>query len=326
MDSKTTIEILQALRNSTRVLITSHREPDGDSICSQLVVREYLCDHGKECVIYNHGDIPTKYRSVKGVEYISSDISQYDFQPDLVVVLETTHIERTGDIHTIVKPGIPIVNIDHHQGNQFYGSVNLVDEKASSVGEMIYKIFESDGYEFSDTARENIYIAILTDTGRFHFSSTTPDALRIAAALVEGGVDVRRVTDQIYFSMNEHQLRVIGAVMQDAELHYGNRICALTLTRKLLVDTNMSFADFEGIVDYSLQVSGVRIGLLFKDTADTVTKVSLRSRGNVDVSALARSFGGGGHANAAGITLNLALTDAKDLIVRKAGELVDGHD
>ncbi len=325
--SRTTIaRILDAFHDSSRVLITSHKEPDGDSICSQLVVREYLESLGKECVLFNHGDIPARYRFVTGVENIHTDISAYDFNPDLVVVLESTSLDRTGDVASVIGDGVRIINIDHHEGNTLYGDVNLVDDRASSVGEMIYKILSEDGFVFKGTTAENIYIAILTDTGRFHFSSTTPDAMRIAADLIESGVDTRRVTDQVYFSMSEPQLRTIGEVIQSAEVHLDGRLCALTLTRALLDKRGMSFSDFEGIVDYSLQINGVEVGVLFKDISDDVTKASIRSRSNLDVAEIARKFGGGGHPNAAGVTLEAPLDEAKRLIIQAVKETLDRND
>jgi phosphoesterase RecJ-like protein len=326
MNPTTIARILDAFHNSSKVLITAHREPDGDSICSQLVVREYLRGLGKECVLYNHGSIPARYRFVAGVDDICTDISSYSFDPDLVVVLEATSLDRTGDVESVIEDGVRIVNIDHHGGNTLYGEINLVDEKASSVGEMIYKILKSDGFVFERSSAENIYIAILTDTGRFHFSSTTPDALRIAAELIESGVNVRRVTDNVYFSKSESQLKTIGEVIQSAEVHLDNKLCALTLTRKLLDRRGMAFSDFEGIVDYSLQINGVEVGVLFRDMSDEVTKVSIRSRNDLDVAEVARRLGGGGHANAAGVTLDMPLDEAKRQIIDLVKELLYGHD
>jgi phosphoesterase RecJ-like protein len=137
---------------------------------------------------------------------------------------------------------------------------------------------------------------------------------------------VRRVTDNVYFSKSESQLKTIGEVIQSAEVHLDNKLCALTLTRKLLDRRGMAFSDFEGIVDYSLQINGVEVGVLFRDMSDEVTKVSIRSRNDLDVAEVARRLGGGGHANAAGVTLDMPLDEAKRQIIDLVKELLYGHD
>jgi phosphoesterase RecJ-like protein len=323
MNKKTIDAIIESCRSAKRVLITAHLDPDGDSLGSQLALDDYLRSLGKETRIYNHGTIPSRYLFLDGIDKVNTNGSDYDFDPDLVVVLESTQVERTGYVANLIAPGTKVINIDHHPGNLNYGDLCLIDEGASSVGEMIFKMLKQAGFKITKSTAEKIYTAIVTDTGRFHFSSTTPDSLRITAELIEAGVKPREITDKIYYSMNDRQLRVIGEVVSNAEMAVGGKVCALTITRKMLKAKGLAFSDFEGVVDFAMHLSDVWIGVLFKDTSDTETKISLRSKSSVDVSDLAKKFGGGGHFNAAGATIDKPLEEAKKIFLKYAEELLN---
>ena len=326
MNKKTINEILESLRSASSILITAHEDPDGDSIGGQLASYNYLKSLGKNVVIYNTGIIKDRYKFLDGIENIKTDLSDYDFDPDLVLVLEATQLDRIGAVSDLIEPGCAIVNIDHHTGNSGYGDINLVDSSASSVCEMIYRILKSTGYIFNKSTAEMIYTGILTDTGRFHFSSTTPESLRISAELIEAGVNPRELTDKIYFSMSQPQMQIIGEVMCNAELALDRRLCAFTLTREMLRRRHIDFSDIEGLVEYSVQLKGVIIGVLFKEVSDSCTRVSLRSRANFDVAMLAGKYGGGGHVNAAGMSVELPLDQAKATLLQAAEEMLNHYE
>jgi phosphoesterase RecJ-like protein len=326
MDLKTARQIVDALKQSDRILITSHVDPDGDSVGSQLALYDYVTSLGKIAAIFGQGTIPSKYLFLNGIDKIVTDSSNAVFDADTAVVLEATSIERIGKVKRMLTQGMRIVNIDHHIGNSNYGDLNLVDESASSVGELLYKILKLDGFRMHRETAEKLYTAILTDTGRFHFASTTPDALRIAAELVEAGARTRVITDKIYFSMSAEQTRVIGEMMCNAELVHQGRVCVMSLTEEMVEARGMSFADFEGAVEYSMYVKSVEVGMLFKSVGDNCTKVSIRSRSSFDVAALARRFGGGGHVNAAGATIMMPFEAAKKALVESAGEVFSAND
>lgn len=323
MNDKMIDAIIESCRGARKVLITGHQDPDGDSLGSQLAMNDFFESMGKETRIYNDGMIPSRYLFLDGIDKVITDGSDYDFDPDLVIVLESTELERTGYVAALISPNSKIINIDHHPGNSKYGDLYLIDEGASSVGEMIYKLLKRAGFEIARRTAEKIYTAIVTDTGRFHFSSTTPDSLRITAELIEAGVQPREITDKIYFSMNDRQLKVIGEIVSNAEMVAGGKVCALTITRKMLEAKGLVFSDFEGVVDFAMHLRDVSIGVLFKDTSDDKTKISLRSKSAVDVSNLAKKFGGGGHFNAAGATIDLPLETAKRTFFKYAEELLN---
>jgi phosphoesterase RecJ-like protein len=315
--------IIESFQNATNVLVTAHEDPDGDSLGSQLVMYDFLRSLGKNAAIRNQGRIPTRYANIDGVENVRTDSAGLDFIPDLALVLDSTTLERTGKVKDLIPSGCRIINIDHHPGNSLYGDINLVNEGASSVAEVVYGILKQAAFVFTRQAAEWLYTAILTDTGRFHFSSTTPESLRICAEMIEAGVNPREITDMIYFSKTPQQMQVIGEVILKAEMALDGRLCALTLSKEMLEKRGLDFTDFEGIVDYSMYLSSVTIGALFKSVSGDATRVSLRSRSAFDVSEIARRFGGGGHTNAAGATIELPLDEAKDALYRIAEEMLN---
>jgi phosphoesterase RecJ-like protein len=326
MNDRVIAAIIESFHNATNVLVTAHEDPDGDSLGSQLVMYDFFRSIGKNVAIRNQGRIPTRYVHINGIESIRTDPAGLDFVPDLALVLESTTLERIGKVRELIPSGCRIINIDHHPGNILYGDINLVDEGASSVAEIVYGVLKRAGFVFTKQAAEWLYTAILTDTGRFHFSSTTPESLRICAEMIEAGVDPRVMTDRIYFSKSQQQMRVIGEVISSAEVLLDGRLCALTLSKEMLEQRGLDFADFEGVVDYSMYLSGVTMGALFKNISDNATKVSLRSRSVFDVSQIAKQFGGGGHVNAAGATIELPLDKAKEALYRVAGEMLNHND
>ncbi len=325
MNDRVIDTIIESFENATNVFVAAHEDPDGDSLGSQLVMYDFFRSLGKNVAIRNQGRIPTRYANINGIENVRTDSSGLDFVPDLALILESTTLERVGKVKDLIPSGCRIINIDHHPGNSLYGDINLVNEGASSVAEVIHGILKQAGFVFTRQAAEWLYTGILTDTGRFHFSSTTPESLRICAEMIEAGVDPRVMTDRIYFSKSQQQMQVIGEVISSAEVVLDGRLCALTLSKEMLEQRGLDFADFEGIVDYSMYLSSVTIGALFKSVSDDATKVSLRSRSVFDVSEIARRFGGGGHTNAAGAMIKLPIESAKKTLYRIAEEMLD-HD
>ncbi len=319
-------DIIRTLQNAAKILLTAHRDPDGDSLGSQLAMHAYLISIGKTVLMCNEGAIPTRYLFLDGVEKVKTQPENVSFDPDLVVVLESTSLERVGKVINLIPADCTVVNIDHHVGNCLYGDINLVDEKASSVAEVLHRILKAAGFEYTKSTAECLFTAILTDTGRFRFSSTTPNSLRICADLIEAGADPRELTDRIYFSKSRDQMQVLGEAMQGCELTLDGKLCIMTLSNDMLAKRGLSFSDFEGMVDYSMYLKDIVIGALLKDVSANVTKVSLRSRNSFDVSELARRFGGGGHLNAAGATIAMPLQQAREALLGAAGEMLSNYD
>lgn len=309
---------MNLIEASQSVLITSHQDPDGDSVGSQLTLAEFVENMGKGCWIINQGDLPQKYRFLdpqRKIQKMSREQKYGVFQPDLVLVLDCTSISRIGEVQKMIPSKVTLVNIDHHPDNEKFGTFNHVDPRASAVGEMIFSLIKFSGFAITPAVATQLYVAILTDTGRFKFSNTSPSCLRICAELIESGADPKYVTNQIYSNHSLPFMKLLGSILSNPQIIGGGRICAMTIKRSLLDDLKVDPKGLEGVVDYSLFLKGVEIGLLFTEKKDNSTKVNLRSQNEFDVSKVARVFGGGGHRNAAGCILNHNLEQSKKIII-----------
>ena len=314
--------ILDLIKKSQTVLITSHRDPDGDSIGSQLALAEFVESWGKSCRVVNEGDLPYKYmfldpqgriesiHAVKGLKDVGA-------VSDLVLVLDCTSMNRVGKVKKMLPAEALLINIDHHPDNEEFGTLNYVDVDASAVGEVIFSLLTVSGFPISHVVATQLYAAILTDTGRFKFSNTTPSCLRVCAELIELGADPKHVTNQIYFNHSLPFLKLLGSTLSSPEILGEGRICAMTVKQSLMADLRIDPKEVEGVVDYSLFSKGVEIGLLFTEKKNGKTKVNLRSQNEFDVSKVARAFAGGGHRNAAGCILKCSLKQAKKIMVEQ---------
>jgi len=291
---KTFEKILNLINDSQRILIVSHRDPDGDSIGSQLALEGFLQSFGKPTRIINQGPIPHRYV--------------------LVFVLECPSLDRLAEVKKVIPLESKIVNIDHHPANERFGTLNYVDVQASAVGEMIYSLLKAYNFPISPLMANQIYTAILTDTGRFKYSNTSAHCLNICAELIKLGADPKTLSNKIYFDHSLSFLKLLGTILEKLEVRDGGKTCSVTIDRRLLSEFGVNHQEIEGMAHYSLFLSGVEIGLLFTELEERKTKVSLRSQDDFDVSKLAKIFGGGGHKNAAGCTLNYNLEKAKKVV------------
>jgi len=319
MMKKTIEKILDLIESSQRILITSHRDPDGDSIGSQLALDGFLRSLAKTTRIVNQGCLPLRYVFLdpqKRIENFNSVPKEknFNFKPGVVFVLECPSLDRLGEVKKIVPAESRLINIDHHPDNEMFGTLNYVDPKAPAVGEMIYSLLKEYGFAISPMMANQIYAAILTDTGRFGYSNASARCLSNCAELITLGADPKILTEKIYFNHSLAFLRLLGTILRRLEVKNGGKTCSVTIDRNLLSEFGVNHKEIEGIVDYSLFLGGVEIGLLFTETEKGETKVSLRSHNAFDVSKLAKIFGGGGHKNAAGCTLNYDLAKAKKVI------------
>ncbi len=312
--------ILNLIDDSTKVLITSHRDPDGDSVGSQLALAHLVEARGKSYRIVNQGELPRKYvfldpeKQIESLEALE-EAGRRESDADLVFVLDCTSQSRMGKVGEMIPQQAVVVNLDHHGDNENFGTLNYLDPDASAVGEMIYLLFKAAHVPLTPQVSTWLFAAILTDTGRFKFSNTTPACLRACAELIQGGADPRQITNRIYFNHSLAFLKLLGAVLSNPEITLDRRVCIMTVRRETLVSLGVDTKEMEGLVNYSLFLEGVEIGLLFTEKTEARTKVNLRSQNQFDVARVARAFGGGGHRNAAGCTLSLPLEQAKRTVL-----------
>jgi phosphoesterase RecJ-like protein len=323
---KTFEKIIDFIRAGQRILITSHRDPDGDSLGSQLALDGFLQSFGKPIRIVNQGPFSLRYAFLDPegrIEEFNSGAQEknFDFRPDLVFVLECSCLDRLGEVKRIIPAESTLVNIDHHPDNGRFGTLNYVDSQASALGEVIYSLLVDYGFPITPMMANQIYAAILTDTGRFKYSSTSARCLNICAELVKLGADPKMLTNKIYFDHSLSFLKLLGSTLNRLEVRNGGKTCLVSIDRSLMSDYGVKPEEIEGIAGYSLFLSGVEIGVLFTEIEEGKTKVSLRSQDHFDVSKLAKVFGGGGHKNAAGCTVNRDLEKAKTLVLDQISKL-----
>jgi len=301
-------KILEKIKKSEKILITSHMDPDGDSLCSQLALANFLESLKKSYEIINQGDVPSKYLFLDQYKRIKNRKPQkiplsspHEF--DLVMFIECSNLDRVGWVKELIPKESFLINIDHHQDNAHFGHINHVDLSASAAGEILYDIMKASKFHFDKKTAELIYVAIMTDTGRFRYSSTTPKSLRICADLLDCGVDVSLLNQRIYYSFSEKALRLLRVVLERLELFADDKICFLIITHPMLEEFQVPYQDTDDFVDFSLSLEGSKVGALFLEVKKDTTQVSLRSCDFMDVSQIAKGFGGGGHKNASGFLL-----------------------
>jgi len=318
-------EIIAALDRGRRYLILTHEEPDLDGVGAQLALNEVLRARGKQVSLWSPSPIPGQYGFMPGIEHVSTDYpAGVGF--DVAVALDTAALSRLGDAPPLTAADVPVlVNIDHHESNECFGTLNWVNPAASSVGEMLYGLFERWGVTLSREIAVCLYASIVTDTGGFSFSNTTPRALQVAAALVEHGADPFTLWQQISgaFSLRRHLL--LGRALGTLRLWRNDTVATMRLTQEMLGETHAQMDETEHFVQYPRTLRGVHVAALFREQPDRRrVRVSLRSNvPAVHVGQIAARFGGGGHASAAGCTLEGPLDDVERTVVAAIGEVLE---
>jgi bifunctional oligoribonuclease and PAP phosphatase NrnA len=307
------MRIRDEVRARHRFLLTSHARPDGDSIGSQLAMAFALETLGKEARIINADAPPEHYLEFPGVERIEiTDEVPASADADTVIVMECGDLSRTG------VRGFEdrfVINIDHHVGNHMYGAVNWFDGSAAACGEMVFDVIRSLEVPLTVEIATHIYLAILTDTGSFHHSNITPRTFDICRQTVEAGVNPAAMARRIFDSNSFGKLKLIGALLDRMELLDNGRLAVLYLDDGMLAACGCTHNDTEGLINLPLTAREIQAVVFFKVAPDGTVRVSMRSKYDVDVRRVANAFGGGGHTNAAGFTVNGPLDRVRGTIL-----------
>jgi phosphoesterase RecJ-like protein len=280
-------------------LITAHERLDGDALGSELALCLMLKSLGKEVVVYNQDPTPGNYLFLPG-----SDRIVHELPPlgpfEVAFVLDCGELNRVGRESARIGKIPDLVNIDHHVSNGGFCDIRLIDPQASSTGELIFRLVRDMGLAVTGEMATCLYTAILTDTGGFRYGNTRRGALLTAADLVDGGADPQWISENVYESDPPARIRLLAATLPTLRVEEGGRVGSLTVTQKALADTGALPEHTEGFVDLPRSIRGVEISILYSELSDGRFKLSLRSKGKVNVERVARAFGGGGHINAAG--------------------------
>jgi phosphoesterase RecJ-like protein len=304
--------VIEELRQADKLLLTTHENPDGDALGSLLATQQVLAQLGKDSLMFMAADefpLPHEYRHMNFNGVLNAPPE--DFSERTVVFLDCGNIDRM-PVDFLQQADLHILNIDHHHDNTRFGTVNLVVPEASCTAEIIFRIAKQLEVEITSETADALYVALVTDTGRFMYENTTPEAHRMAAELIELGVDVHDVYRRLYEDLPFSRLQLLGRALNRVSRYDGGALTVTYLTREDYEETASLETDSEGIVDHIRSVEGTRVAALVRDLLSDdragVRKVSLRSTdGQVDVSRIARSHGGGGHRQAAGFSTELPL-------------------
>ncbi len=297
-------KVLTQLKAGDNYLLLSHVHPDGDSVGSLIALGDLLRQLGKQATIAASEEVAQAFHFIPGVDKIRVGESDLAESYERVVAVDVSDYRRIGSLKSYLDSAQEVINIDHHLGNEF-GEPRYVRPSACATGELIYELFELAGLQPSYAAAVALYTAIVTDTGRFSHANTTSEAFRIAAKLVELGVDPYQIFHQIYQRKDLGFIRLLGRVLAGLQSACGGRVVYIILDQAMLAEYVPNMGDSENYISYAQMVEGVKVALLFRQLPDGRTKVSWRSVPGVDVSVYARQFGGGGHANAAGCEIDL---------------------
>ncbi len=307
--------VLEAIANvvatGQRFIVAAHVKPDGDSIGSQLALAFALRALGKQVRVISRDSVPEPLQAFPGVAEIEMR-TDVDGEADAAFVLECSDLERTG------LTGLDrffLVNIDHHPGSTAYGAVNWFDGHAAACGEMIFDVIERLGVPLSPEIATHLYVAILTDTGSFHYSSISPRTFDICRRLMEAGVDPVAVARTVYDGNTVGRLRLLGTVMSTLEVDATGRRAVIRLNHDAARASGGTADDTEGLANLPLTVPAIQAVAFIREADPGRMRVSFRSKGAVDVGAVASRLGGGGHKNAAGCTVTGTLDEVRGLVL-----------
>jgi phosphoesterase RecJ-like protein len=300
-------QVVNELRAAEKLLLTTHENPDGDALGSLLAMNKILKQLGKDTLMYMSPDefpLPWEYRGLEFEGLVGEPPE--DVAERTIVFLDCGNIDRM-PVDFLQTGGLHILNIDHHHDNTRFGTVNLVCSIASSTAEMVWRLAKELDVDITPEIAEALYVGLVTDTGRFSYENTSPAAHQMAAELIEAGVDPHRVYRQLYEGLPFTRLQLLQRALASVMRYDGGAITVAHLTKDDYEQTGALEPDSEGVVDHMRAVEGTRVAVLVRellsDDRDGMRKVSLRATdGSVDVSRVAREFGGGGHPQAAGFS------------------------
>jgi phosphoesterase RecJ-like protein len=327
MNAAAVVRIRQEISRARRILLSTHQNPDGDGLGSEIAMAAYLRSSGKDPFILNPDPIPDRYRFMDpGGEAVAFDESR-DVEAvrscDLLFMLDNSSLGRLGKMEGAIRgSGAVRICIDHHDTRDGFWTVNLIDETACATGEMIFDLVAALGGSLDLKTAVALYTALVTDTGHFRFSKTSPRSHRVAAELLRMGVDPARVYQEVYEQHPEGFIRLMGQGLSECRVEPGGALAWITLSRKQIAECHAEDADTSEMVNQLFNIRGTRLCLLFKELPDGRVKVSLRSKGEIDVNRVAARYGGGGHQNASGAVLDGPLEEAIRRVVADANAIL----
>ncbi|SHJ67319.1 phosphoesterase RecJ domain-containing protein [Caminicella sporogenes DSM 14501] len=308
------LELFEGRKN---IIILPHILPDGDTIGSSIALFYALKKLEKRVYIILNDKLPSnlKFLNANSKIITTEDFEKLSIKPDLIITVDSSDTDRLGDRAYLLDLCSEVLNIDHHSTNTNYGKYNLVNSKAAACGEIIYELLKKLKIYIDKNIATALYVALSTDTGSFKYSNTTPLTLRIAADLIEKGIDFSFINTELYQNKPINKIKLLSDVLNSLELHFDGKLAVIYVTNDMLKKNKIDISDTDGIIEYARDIEGVNIAVLLKEFSDNTIKVSLRSKYDFDVSIIAKKFGGGGHKKAAGCTIYDTIDNAKNILL-----------
>ena len=292
-------EIASLLESHDQILVLGHKDPDGDTLGSSLAWTEAMRSQGRRTWLLVPSPLPPNYSFLPGWDQINHMPGTHD-HPRLVFFFDAGNMARSGDMVKQIRKGSVIVNVDHHISNPSYGHVNLIEPDTSACAQVVLRLLDYLGVEVTATMATNLYTALMTDTGGFRHENTNAKALEDGARMVWAGAKPGFIAERIYKSDPPSTVRLRARALADLKVDAEGDLVWSSVTKQMLEDCQATIHESESIIDELNSVKGTRLAILFKQVDERRTKVSIRTKGNMDASRLAQEFGGGGHLRAAG--------------------------
>ena len=305
-------QVLQEIRGRRRLVVTSHARPDGDGIGSALACAQVLRRMGKHADVVMHDGVPRIYQSLPFADRVLH--CEAVPQNDGVIILECDSIQRT---QLAGLEDCFLINIDHHASGRSFAHVNWIDPTAMATAEMVYRMARLAGVPLDAEIATCLYTALMTDTGSFMFQGTNENTFALARELVLAGADPAHCARGIYFAHSVAKIRLLGEALRNLNLE--GHVGYAWVTQKQMQRCDALEEDCEGLVNYVLSIGGVEVAAFFREMPDGRYRVSLRSKGKLDVAHVAESFGGGGHECASGCSLDGPLAEAVRAVILQIG-------
>lgn len=303
-------KIKRTLDSYSSFVILPHIMPDGDTIGSAVAFAQFLHQAGKRAVILAEDSVPANLRLIPRTLFVEMEEFIEPEEEYAAIAVDCSDIGRLGSRMSLLSNRSLLAVIDHHQTNTLFGDINYVDELASSTGEIIFELAGEFGFPLDKVSATALYIALSTDTGGFRYDNTTPKTMQIASDLMSMGIDTKAVNTDLYQNQPLNKVMLLMHALQHLRLAAQNRVALVPVTTDMMTTHRAIYEDTDGISEYIRSIQGVEVVALFKELGEGLIKVSMRSKYDFDVSSLSARYGGGGHKNAAGCTLEMTIDQA----------------
>jgi phosphoesterase RecJ-like protein len=316
--------VIDKIKEGKRFLVVSHVNPEGDALGSLLGLALALKGLGKEVVPYLEDPVPAPFEFLAGTGVVVHSLEN-EAPFDATFAVDCGQIDRLGKTFLTFNQRGTLINIDHHVSNDNFGDINIVIPEASATAEIIFDLCKVAGVNMTPDIATNLYVGIHTDTGSFRYSSATSKSFVKAGELVRLGADPRDIAVQVYENYPAKKFKLLGMVLNTLEVvgdGFDGKIATLVVTLDMINNVGADKADIDGFVNYARSVEGVEVGVLLRECSPEDYKISFRSKGDIDVSTVAQSFGGGGHVNAAGCNIQGNLEEVKNKVVNALREKI----